>query len=62
MYLAELASALGAATRPTVIAAASAPAIKMVPEMDPDQIVMVNLSGRGDKDVNQVAAYLGEEI
>lgn len=37
-------------------------AIKMVPEMSPDQIVMVNLSGRGDKDVNQVAAYLGEEI
>lgn len=41
---------------------ALAQAIKMVPEMDPDQIVMVNLSGRGDKDVNQVAAYLGEEI
>lgn len=41
---------------------ALAQAIKMVPEMDPEQIVMVNLSGRGDKDVNQVAAYLGEEI
>lgn len=41
---------------------ALAQAIKMVPEMDPDQIVMVNLSGRGDKDVNQVAAYLGEGI
>lgn len=41
---------------------ALAQAIKMVPEMSPDQIVMVNLSGRGDKDVNQVAAYLGEEI
>lgn len=41
---------------------ALAQAIKMVPEMLPDQIVMVNLSGRGDKDVNQVAAYLGEEI
>lgn len=41
---------------------ALAQAIKMVPEMSPDQIVMVNLSGRGDKDVKQVAAYLGEEI
>lgn len=41
---------------------ALAQAIKMVPEMDPDQIVMVNLSGRGDKDVNQVAAYLDEVI
>lgn len=41
---------------------ALAQAIKIVPEMSPDQIVMVNLSGRGDKDVNQVAAYLGEEI
>lgn len=41
---------------------ALAQAIKMVPEMDPEQIVMVNLSGRGDTDVNQVAAYLGEEI
>lgn len=41
---------------------ALAQAIKMVPEMAPDQVVMVNLSGRGDKDVAQVAAYLGEEI
>lgn len=41
---------------------ALAQAIKMVPKMDPDRVVMVNLSGRGDKDVNQVAAYLGEEF
>ncbi len=41
---------------------ALAQAIKMVPEMAQDQVVMVNLSGRGDKDVAQVAAYLGEEI
>lgn len=41
---------------------ALAQAIKMVPDMDPDQIVMVNLSGIGDKDVHQVAAYLGDEI
>ena len=41
---------------------ALAQAIKIVPDMDPDQIVMVNLSGRGDKDVHQVATYLDEEI
>jgi len=29
-------------------------AIKIAPEMSPDEIMIVNLSGRGDKDVNQV--------
>ena len=41
---------------------ALAQAIKMVPKMNKDQIVMVNLSGRGDKDVQQVANYLGINI
>jgi len=29
-------------------------AIKIAPEMSPDEIMVINLSGRGDKDVNQV--------
>jgi tryptophan synthase beta chain len=29
-------------------------AVKIAPEMSPDEIMIVNLSGRGDKDVNQV--------
>lgn len=33
---------------------ALAQAIKMAPQMGPDQILLVNLSGRGDKDVEQV--------
>jgi len=35
---------------------AVAEAIKRAPAMRPDQIIIVNLSGRGDKDVAQVAA------
>ena len=30
--------------------------------MDSDQIMIVTVSGRGDKDVNQVADYLGVEL
>jgi tryptophan synthase beta chain len=32
--------------------------IEQAPKMKPDQIVIVNLSGRGDKDVAQVAAKI----
>lgn len=35
-------------------------ALKRAPEMDKDSILLVNLSGRGDKDVQQVAKLLGE--
>lgn len=35
---------------------------KLMPETTPDQVVVVTLSGRGDKDVQQVAKALGEEI
>ena len=35
---------------------------KVAPQMDQDQVIVVNLSGRGDKDVEQAAKYLlGEE-
>ena len=37
---------------------ALAQAIKMVPQLGKDDLVIVTVSGRGDKDVNQVAAYL----
>lgn len=37
---------------------AVAHAIKVAPKMSPDQIVIVNLSGRGDKDVSQAAEIL----
>ena len=35
-------------------------ALKRAPEMDKDSILLINLSGRGDKDVQQVAKLLGE--
>ena len=41
---------------------AIAQAIKLAPEMDEDQIILINLSGRGDKDVAAIAAYLGEDV
>ncbi len=41
---------------------AVAQAMKIVPEIDKDKIVVINLSGRGDKDVYSVARYLGVEI
>ncbi|KRM88705.1 tryptophan synthase subunit beta [Liquorilactobacillus vini] len=41
---------------------AVAQAVKIVPKMDPKQIVIINISGRGDKDVSQVARYLGRKI
>ncbi|MBC2582003.1 tryptophan synthase subunit beta [Clostridium sp. DJ247] len=37
---------------------ALAQAIKMVPKLDKDEIVVVNLSGRGDKDVDTIAKLL----
>jgi len=38
---------------------AVAHAIKTAPTMRPDQIIVVNLSGRGDKDVQQAAEFIG---
>lgn len=35
---------------------------KMAPEMDRDKILVVNVSGRGDKDVAAIARYRGVEI
>jgi len=36
--------------------------MKLAPEMDRDQIIVMNLCGRGDKDVFSVAEHLGMEI
>lgn len=41
---------------------ALAGAVKEAKEMSPDKVIVVNLSGRGDKDVQTVAKYLGREI
>ena len=41
---------------------AVAHAMKLVPEMGRDKIVVINISGRGDKDVAAIARYRGEEI
>ena len=37
-------------------------AIKLAPTLDKDKIVVVNLSGRGDKDVAAIARYKGEDL
>ncbi len=36
--------------------------IKIAPALDRDKIIVVNLSGRGDKDVAAIARYRGEDI
>jgi tryptophan synthase beta chain len=41
---------------------AIAQAAKLAPTMGKDQIIIVNLSGRGDKDVHTVASMMGMEI
>lgn len=41
---------------------AVAQTLKLAPEMKKDQLLVVNLSGRGDKDVAAMAAYRGREI
>ncbi|MCS6840866.1 MAG: tryptophan synthase subunit beta [Roseiflexus sp.] len=41
---------------------AVAEAIKLAPTMRPDQIILINLSGRGDKDIFTVANVLGVKV
>lgn len=41
---------------------AVAEAIKRAPTMSPEQIMIINISGRGDKDMHTVAQVLGVEI
>ena len=35
---------------------------KVAPNMKKDEVMVICLSGRGDKDVNQVADFLEEEL
>ena len=35
-------------------------AASFVPRLQPEEIVVINVSGRGDKDLESVARYLGE--
>ena len=41
---------------------AVAQVMKMAGQMDKDQIIIVTISGRGDKDVAAIARYRGVEI
>lgn len=41
---------------------AVAHAIKLAPTMDKDKIIVINISGRGDKDCAAIARYRGEDI
>ncbi|MBP0963968.1 MAG: tryptophan synthase subunit beta [Oscillospiraceae bacterium] len=41
---------------------AVAAAVKLVPQMGKDQIAVINLSGRGDKDVYSIARYRGVSL
>ena len=37
-------------------------AMKLAPQLPKSKVIVINLSGRGDKDVYQVARYIGEKI
>ena len=41
---------------------AAAHAIKLAPTMDKDKIIVITISGRGDKDCAAIARYRGEDI
>ncbi|MBR6338076.1 MAG: tryptophan synthase subunit beta, partial [Ruminococcus sp.] len=41
---------------------AVAAALDIAPKMSSDQILVINLSGRGDKDVYSIAKYKGVDI
>ena len=41
---------------------AIAHALKIAPEMERDRIIVITVSGRGDKDCAAIARYRGEDI
>ena len=41
---------------------AVAHAMKIAPTMDKDKIIVINISGRGDKDVAAIARYMGVDV
>ena len=36
--------------------------MKIAPGMSPDQVIVITLSGRGDKDCAAIARYRGEDL
>jgi tryptophan synthase beta chain len=36
--------------------------LKLAPELSPEQVILVCLSGRGDKDIHTVAEAMGVEL
>jgi tryptophan synthase beta chain len=36
--------------------------MKIAPAMDPNKIIVITISGRGDKDCAAIARYRGEDI
>ena len=36
--------------------------MKIAPQMEKDRIIVINISGRGDKDCAAIARYRGEDI
>ena len=46
----------------TELTGAVAYAKKLAPTMGKDQIIVINISGRGDKDCAAIARYRGENI
>ena len=58
MYLSRLEGIIPAIESAHAVAIAR----KIAPEMGKDKILVICLSGRGDKDVYSVAKYLGEDI
>jgi len=36
--------------------------MKLAPQMDRDKIIVITISGRGDKDCAAIARYRGEDI
>jgi tryptophan synthase beta chain len=41
---------------------AVAHAVKVAPEMEKDSVIVINLSGRGDKDVQHAAKFIGDKV
>ena len=37
-------------------------AMKLAPAMEKDKIIVINISGRGDKDCAAIARYRGEDL
>jgi tryptophan synthase beta chain len=55
MYLAKMEGIIPAIESAHAVALAK----KIAPQMGRDKIILINLSGRGDKDVESVAKFLG---